>query len=203
MSIIVDVLILAGILLFFLNDKGDDNTTLDYDVPSTETRQSLAVESVCSSLENWESVPVGIEERNMVVYAILRDGTPLVGLCISFIFDATPAQALQYVGACRTNQRGYCSVAVPTGLIRLHFGDTLIADLPLASSMNDLVSIPGFSTDNLAYEIAESEEFATAFLVAVPRDDDSIILKNARPNAEGQLQILNEEIPVWAEQLIE
>lgn len=168
-------------------------------VPPTTTREPVIVQSSCVPSGTWPLIDYSRLEKTLTFNTSMRDGRPLVGLCIVALLDNVPFEHLQYVGTCITGRQGQCSIQVPPGLIRLQFGSTTIDGLPLAESINKIAALVAPNPDAIVYFFNQTDELEISYLVAVPRpESNEIILKVGRLTDDG-LMILQPDIPQWSQ----
>lgn len=165
----------------------------------TTTVIPVIVSSSCVPSSTWPAIDYTRPEKTLTFNTTMRDGRPLVGLCIVALLDNAPFEHLQYVGTCITGREGQCSIQVPPGLIRLQFGSTTIDGLPLAESINKITALVAPNPDAIVYFFNATDEFEISHLVAVPRPEShEVILKVARVTDDG-LMILQPDVPQWSQ----
>jgi hypothetical protein len=202
-------LVLLGIVVTFaivvVIDAGQNTETAE---PITITKATLQpavmAQSACSPAIAWPPVAHNfVPYQQFTMRVIMQDGSPVQGLCITFLRDAVPVRPIEYVGACRTGQTGLCSLSVPIGLIRLYFDATEINGRSMDLSLNEIRPANTGRTDNLGYLIDEDYVTAEALLVVMPRGADHITIKSATRADDGTLTILNPDVPEWTQQRVE
>ena len=195
---------IALLALLFAGVPSDaDNTT---EVATITPPPPIIAQSACNAPSSWPQATTYFTAETYRLFSmqvLLPDLTPIQGMCITILLDAVPVYPLSYVGACRTGVSGRCSLAVPPGLLRLHFDETIINSQTLDLSVNEIQFGPTNPTDNLAFLVSDDDTTASATLVIVTRTDETFTIKNVRPDADGRLTILNPDLPDWAEQPID
>lgn len=126
-----------------------------------------------------------LQELTLVI--TMPDGTPLRGVCLTFMRDLGPGNAGEFLGRCTTDDEGICVINVPQGPVLVFFGNTRIGGLPV-NNANDTINaeLEDASVGGVAY-YSNGSEPSTQNIVASDAGNGTIEMVHATEDEDGNL----------------
>lgn len=159
-------------------------------VPTT-VEGPVVVEASCAAIPD---ATMFLQRANdpteeLTIILALPDGTPLVGLCVTFTRDLGPGTPPEIIGSCTSDAEGRCTVQSPGGEIHVHFGNTRIGGFPFDDSQwaNNAYLFDATSGGVAFY--FEGDRPAINYLVAT-LNESFITMGHAVVGADGSLVLL-------------
>ncbi|MCI0709944.1 MAG: hypothetical protein L0154_07250 [Chloroflexi bacterium] len=149
----------------------------------------LEVEASCSVLLNAETFLAQeddeLQELSLIIS--LPDGTPIPGVCLTFMLDLGPGSQGEFLGRCTTDEEGVCVINVPRGVVIVYFGNTQIGGIPV-NNANDVINaqLEDASVGGIAY-YSNSSEPSTQIIVASDAGNNTIEIVHAVEDEDGNL----------------
>lgn len=152
----------------------------------------VEVEASCSVLLNAETFIAQTEDelQELSLIISLPDGTPLPGVCLTFMRDLGPSDPGEFIGRCTTDEDGICTINIPRGPVVVFFGNTRIGGIPV-NNANDVINaeLEDASVGGITYYSNGNEPVAQN-IVASDAGNGTIEMVHAVEDEEGNLRAL-------------